>query len=245
MDFYPPGYSDPNLGNSYRDGPAWERRGEIGLISALFGTIKEVLFSPGPTFAQARLNDGLGSPLLFFVLVVTIFGTVSQIMSDLFMSSTGETLTSALESFPNVDQEVLDGLREALEANQLPLAIAIPIYLIFFPIGALITAFLSSGMYHICLMILGGANRDFEATFRAVCYGSGSIQILALVPCCGWLASAIWGIVVLIIALREIHETDTWRAVLTVFLPMMLCCCAVGAIFMAITAMIGGIAAGG
>lgn len=36
------------------------------------------------------------------------------------------------------------------------------------------------------------------------------------------------GPVALILGLREMHETDTWRVVLAVLLPMLVCCACIG-----------------
>jgi len=48
--------------------------------------------------------------------------------------------------------------------------------------------------------------------------------VLQLIPVCGGVIAAVWGIVVNCIGLARAHETDTGRAVLAVFLPIILCC---------------------
>jgi hypothetical protein len=45
-----------------------------------------------------------------------------------------------------------------------------------------------------------------------------------IVPFCGGLISGIWGLVAECIGLARAHETDTGRAVLAVFLPLIVCC---------------------
>jgi hypothetical protein len=73
-------------------------------------------------------------------------------------------------------------------------------------------------------MVCGGAKRDFETTFRALCYGSSSVAILHVIPVIGSIAAIPWAIIVSSLALARSHETDTWRGVLAIFLPGLICC---------------------
>ena len=41
--------------------------------------------------------------------------------------------------------------------------------LILAPVLVVVGLFLVSGIIHLCLMLLGGARRGFEATFRVMC----------------------------------------------------------------------------
>ena len=97
--------------------------------------------------------------------------------------------------------------------------------------------FIMAGIYHILLMLFDAANRDYEATFRGVTYPMGMLQVLsipclfiAFMPCIGCIGSllmfalGIWGIVITVIALKEIHRTDYWRVICAYLLPMILCC---------------------
>jgi hypothetical protein len=45
-----------------------------------------------------------------------------------------------------------------------------------------------------------------------------------MIPVCGGLIAAVWGLVVNCIGLARAHETDTGRAVLAVMLPVIVCC---------------------
>jgi hypothetical protein len=73
-------------------------------------------------------------------------------------------------------------------------------------------------------MIVGGARHSFETTFRVVCFTGGSIDPLLIIPFCGGLIVGIWKIVLYCIGLSRAHETDIGRAVLAVFLPLIVCC---------------------
>jgi hypothetical protein len=96
--------------------------------------------------------------------------------------------------------------------------------IILLPLFIVIVLFIWSAIVHLCLMIVGGANQPFETTFRVVAFTQGSAGPLQIVPLCGGVISFVWAIVCYCIGLARAHETDTGRAVLAVFLPLIVCC---------------------
>ena len=88
----------------------------------------------------------------------------------------------------------------------------------------MVSAFLSSGITHLCLKALGGANRPFETTFRVICYAQASAMVFNLFPMCGGLIGVIWGAYCIIIGLKETHGISGWKATLAITLPGLLCC---------------------
>ena len=97
-------------------------------------------------------------------------------------------------------------------------------FVILIPLFVVIGLFIGSAIVHVCLMIVGGANHSFETTFRVVAFSQGSVGPLQMIPVCGGLISAVWGLVCNCIGLARAHDTDTGRAVLAVFLPLIVCC---------------------
>jgi len=83
--------------------------------------------------------------------------------------------------------------------------------------------FIAAGVLHLCLLIIGGARRDFEATFRVVCYAAGA-NLFNIVPFCGGLVAWLWNAVLNVIGVREAHEISTGRALLAYCLPALVCC---------------------
>ena len=73
--------------------------------------------------------------------------------------------------------------------------------------------FAVSGILHLFLRVVRGANHGFEGTFRVVAYGQ-TTQILGAVPFIGGLIGGLWYLVVLVAGLREIHETTYARVIL-------------------------------
>ncbi|MFC2173828.1 YIP1 family protein [Acidobacteriota bacterium] len=196
---------DLGEGAMLREDSAWERRASWFDFGALFAMIKSVLFDPAETFRRMKTGGDIGSPLLFGVILGT-FGMVAGLFWNWVM-----------QNLNLMGGEV--SAEEMMIANIVMLAIAV-----LSPLLIAVGFFISAGIYHVCLMIVGGERSGFEATFRTVAYGNGAASLFQLVPMCGGLISMVWSIVILIIGFREMHETSTGKAVLAVFLPMIACC---------------------
>src|SRR5260370_609213 len=97
-------------------------------------------------------------------------------------------------------------------------------FIVLIPLFVVIGLFIGSAIVHLCLMIVGGANQSFETTFRVLAFSQGSTGPLQMIPVCGGLISGVWALVCSCIGLARAHETDTGRAVLVVFLPLIVCC---------------------
>src|SRR5207253_8105058 len=88
----------------------------------------------------------------------------------------------------------------------------------------IISLFILSAITHLFLMIVGGANQSFETTFRVLAFSQGSTGLLQMIPVCGGMIAFVWLLVCNCIGLARAHDTDTGRAVLAVFLPLIVCC---------------------
>ena len=53
--------------------------------------------------------------------------------------------------------------------------------------------FIGAAIVHLCLMIVGGANKTFEATFRVLAFSQGSTGPLQMIPVCGGLIAGVGG----------------------------------------------------
>ncbi|HIE28274.1 TPA: hypothetical protein EYP66_13400 [Candidatus Poribacteria bacterium] len=199
-----------------RTGPPWENRERLGFFTAIWETMKGVLINPGRTFAEMRTEGGIGAPILYAIILGGIGGIVGVIWQGLIY-----TLNFM------VNQEIAQ-----YAANATLLALMA----IFMPLIVAIGLFISSGIAHLCLIIVGGANKRFEATFRVFAYTNGSVALFQIVPFCGGIVAGIWGIVCNIIGLKEAHETTTGKAVLAILLPaiFLLFCCGGGILLLLI-----------
>lgn len=210
---------------SAASGVPWEERQHLGFAEGLFRTLRESLMRPTPFFRSLPPEGPtpppplgpIGSPILYSILV-----GVPSLIVGLFW----QFLASSIGIMEGEGSEAIFHLGfVVLFACMAP--IMIPIMLLIW-----------SAILHLFLILLGGASASFLATFRTVAYASGP-QIFEVIPLCGGLISTIWGLVISVIGLREVHRTTTGRAVGAVLLPGLLCC----GFFVTILVMIGVFAA--
>jgi len=188
------------------DGPPWECRGERGVLAALLETIRLFLLEPTMAFTAMRRTGGLGAPLFYYVILGSVAGMAVILYQAVWQSvgtsepSGGEAMLSAWMSSP-----VIIGAS----------IVMLPLYVIF-------EAFFSSLLTHGALLLVGGARRPFQATFRVVSYAGGSSYVLQLLPLIGVLAAIAGNLVLKVIGLAVVHEISRTRAAVAVILPALL-----------------------
>jgi hypothetical protein len=203
-----------------RFGLPWDDRQQKGFFSAFIETLQMVLTRPGEAFTVMKREGGFGEPLIYAV----VGGSVGAIVAFLF--------SLLFHSFGMFTDQ-----RNPLAAMA-GMGIGSIGFIILVPLAIVICLFIVAGIVHLCLMIVGGANQPFETTFRVLAFTQGSTGVLQMIPVCGGLIAAVWGIVVNCIGLARAHETDTGRAVLAVFLPLVICC----GLSLVLLFMVGGLA---
>ena len=203
-------------------GLPWDRRAEIGLVQAYLQTVKLVLIEPARAFSSMHPEGGLIEPLIFALIGGTIGGLAWLVSMQLLLHNP--------ESLAQI--------------NQLPAQ-----YRVFFvsgagisavfltPIRVAVGAFIAAAMIHVCLMLVGGAKRSFETTFRVLCFCMGSTNLLLLLPFCGFVIAGVWGLIVEVIGLAKAHGIETGRALTAVLLPLICCCAFFAALLFAVVAL--------
>ena len=184
--------------------PAWERDAGT-LFSRVYESVREILSNPQGTFASMPIEGGLRKPLIFLVLLGTVCGLISLVYSAAF-----EFLTPRTGSRADVSLQMMLGLYIGVA--------------VFLPLLIAIGSFISAGVLHLCLLIVGASPKSFEATYRVVSYANGATSVFLLLPLCGGLVQAVWNIYAVVIGFREVHGTTTGKAVVAVLLPVVLCC---------------------
>jgi hypothetical protein len=189
-----------------RSGLPWDERQQKGFFTAFIETLQIVLTRPAEAFTVMKREGGFGEPLIYGL----IGGSVGAIVSFLF--------SIAFHSLGFLtDQRNAFGAMAGMGIGSIG-------FIIFIPLAIIIGLFIGAAVVHLCLMIVGGANQPFETTFRVLAFSHGSTGVIQLIPVCGGIIAGVWAIVVNCIGLARAHETDTGRAVLAVFLPVIVCC---------------------
>jgi len=175
----------------------WES-GE-GFIAAFLRTTQEVLFSPTKFFKKVAAGQGYWPPFIFAMIAGIIGCGVVLLWQWLFFS---EMVPSQIRS---------------VTTYSLFLIFAI----ILMPFAVALSVVVGSGVIHLCVMIVGGNRKGFEATFRAISY-SHSALLFYIVPVIGGFVGGIYLLILAILGVREGHEISTGKAVLAVLLPLII-----------------------
>ncbi|MBX3727717.1 MAG: YIP1 family protein [Candidatus Sumerlaeia bacterium] len=206
---FDPGIAPYVVANETRPGPAWEDS-TLPFWNRLIDTFKGVLFDPVRFYATMRTDGDYMKPL-WFALIPGIIGMMAAMLFNFAFQGLG--MMSAMGNRAGGPSGVEIGV---LIGIMLASIILSPVFVV---IGILFQA----GILHICLMVFGAANRSFETTYRVVCYAQ-AVQLAAVVPFVGGIAVGLWQVVLHIIGATKAHETDAWRSIMAVFLPMIVCC---------------------
>jgi hypothetical protein len=208
--------------------PAWERRPAEKLFPAFFKTIRDVLFEPHLTFPRMPVDGRLIPPTTFVLLLQFTVGLVSYaigIALELAQLPYYEQAFSRSEEFRNLN---------------------LPVWLFFILIPGLFILwvaiwlgfnFLIAGVHHLILMLLGGAKKGYDATYKVVCY-SYSAHVFNLIPICGGFAVIPFFFISSIIGLSKVHGIEGWKASVAMLAPYVLCCLMFAGLYIGIIAMV-------
>ena len=208
----------PPAGPAAETGLPWEHRQQLGFFKAFVDTVSVLLMKPSEAFVMMKREGGMTDPLLFGI----IGGSAGTIVSILFQVGL---------------QAIIGGQHSFVDLFGVGAVIG---FLVLTPLLLALGLFIGSGILHLCLMMLGGAHRPYETTFRVVCFSSGATQLFSMIPFCGGYVAGIYNIVLECIGLTRAQETTTARALLAIFLPMIVCCGILAAVFGMLMASSGG-----
>lgn len=204
----------------------WETWRETGRVRAFWETWKQVMMNPVAFFRRVPPEGNFVVPMYY--------GIINQSLAIILMWAYQAGFFSAQSILHYT--AVFGGYGPmALNLGWGMMLILIMALLVMAPVFAAVALFFTSGVYHICLKFLGGANKGFEATFRAMSYGS-SAQLLGIIPIAGPIVSGVWALVLSVIGIKELHKTNYTRAIFAVLLPVLLCC---GAIILIVAVLFG------
>jgi hypothetical protein len=182
-------------------------------------TTRQVLTQPRAFFRGMPVTGGLGSPLLYAVVIGWVGLAAASFYQAIFYSVVG----SRWSAFGGEPPEL------AAFLGFVQGWAGFVAQLVFGGIFVVISVFVAAGILHLMLLLLGGATRDFEATFRVVSFAQAT-SLLFLVPFCGQVAAGVaglWTLVLYVLGLAEAHRIGHGKALAAVLLPVAVCCCCV------------------
>ncbi|AFM27679.1 YIP1 family protein [Desulfomonile tiedjei] len=172
----------------------WEERENYGLWNAYFQTAWKSLLSPQAFFSKLPPDGGYGNPILFGIFSVALSTPLALLILTLLGKMGGAVS--------------LVGIVIGFVCAFIGAAIVYPVVLL-----------VVAGLVHLVLMVQG-VDKEFQRTLRVTSYSSAP-HLLESIPLVGALIAIVYWIVLMIIGLREMHETSTVKsaiAVLSIFI---------------------------
>jgi ribosomal protein L37AE/L43A len=180
---------------SSEESSPWES-GE-GFVGAFFKTTRNALFSPTLFFKRVAAGKGYWSPLVYAMICGIIGLGVAVLWQRLLFS----------RFFP------------IPRFTFIPYSFYLTFIAVAMPLMVVFSILFGSAITHLCLMIVGGSKKGFQATFRAISY-SYSAHLFDIVPFIGSFVGSIYMFILTILGVREGHGITTGKAVLAVLLPV-------------------------
>ncbi len=177
---------------------------------ALIETVKLFVTDMTQGFRRMPVGGDIARPLLYAVIVGSIGPIVAQIYSLFLPNPILGMLQERFAGQPG------SGLFARSAATGL-------FGIVFVPVAVVIGLFIGAGIIHVCLMVVGGANSGFIATFRVMCYAS-TAQLAQVVPLIGWLVALVFTGVLEVKGLEIAHRTTVGKAIAALLIPAAVCC---------------------
>ncbi len=178
----------------------------VSFADGFVETVRLLVTRPREAFRMMDPEGDLMRPLLYAVILGWIGIVASQLYNLVFR---GAMLRMMANQFHG-----------ASFGGSMGMAVGM---IVVGPILVIIGLFIWSGLVHLALMLVGGANRSFTATVKVLAYAQTS-ALAQVVPFCGGLIAGIWGIVLQIFGIAAAHETTEGKAAAAVLLPLVFCC---------------------
>jgi hypothetical protein len=193
-----------------KDSPAWESN--EGFINAFFKTLRGALFSPKRFFKKVASGTGYWISLVYGLICGAIADYTNMFWIWLFFSIFFQYL-------PQKFSFVISFFSGAV----------IILLLIILPILETLTILIGSATTHLCLIIVGGNKKGFEATFRTFSYAN-SARLFYVIPFfvipflapLFFFALTLYHLILIIIGIRECNGISTGKATLAVMLPLLI-----------------------
>ena len=185
----------------------WEQPG-VSWTTGLVETVKLLLSKPREAFERMPISGDPLRPLVFAIILGWIGAIFNAVWSVAFRGMMPNPGAYGGYPMPNY---------------------FVPMTALFAPVLVVCAILVSSAIYHLMLMMVGGAKSGFLATMRVTCYAQAP-QVIQLLPLCGGLIAAVGSILLTIQGLAVAHRISLGKATLAVLLPLVLCCACIGAL---------------
>ena len=198
----------------------FDRREELGLVTAAWKTLVEVGLRPTRFFAELSPQGRLGSAVGFLLLISVPAGMISNATGYGMLVLMQDWLEGLIRNvYGPAGNPLSDEMVKSISPNLLASVLQGFLHPLICLIGALLLGLLAHG----ALLLLGGGSQRLEATLKVSIYAY-AINFWVVIPLVGGF-SWLWGLVAMGIGLSAIHGDSGWKATLAIILPPLFCCC--------------------
>lgn len=165
-------------------------------VDSFLATVRALVAQPAVFFRGLALRDALSNPIVFAVICAFIGAFLGGIVAILGAAA-------------GIGQQGLGAAIGGFVAG-----------IILGPLLTPVALFVAAGISHLFVMLfVRPSNSGFWATFRVASYVSVT-SLVNWIPIIGGLVALVWGVVLSILGIREVHQTTTGRAALVVLVPV-------------------------
>ncbi len=191
---------------SYGQSEATDLRQEAtpqpGFLGRLWHDWVDVMFNTPSFFKSVEADDHLHFPVIFAV----VWGTIALLLNM-------PTIIYTRQTFIKFFAGGMQGHLEVPAAAYIPILIIAPIFLFM-------ALFVMSGVYHLCVLLVGGKG-GFASTLKVLAYASGAM-VLEVIPLLGVPVFWFYALYLYTIGFRELHKISTARAFVAAILPVVI-----------------------
>lgn len=180
----------------------WPPSDERPALASFGVTWQAATFDPGSFFRRVPRDGGTGAALLYYLVLVLIVAGASLFWDSLAL------FTGGFEDSVMAAEMGLDAVSPVVTFLLTPAIL----------LGLLVV---SAAITHGLLSLFDGTRHGFGTTLRVFSYAY-SPGLFGIIPFVGGVLGAIWMLVLLMVGLREAHETDGWKTAVAVLLPFAL-----------------------
>lgn len=177
-------------------------------VGSFFETVRGVVLRPAGFYRDLNPEEPLKRPLIFAI----VCSVISFVLTELFAP-----LDPLAPDTPGLLSNLLS------EARGNPggaLAVAAIVVLVLLPLGALLGLYLFAAFQHLFVAVFVRPRRSFDATLRITAYAT-AVSLLYWVPVLGY-AIGLYALYVSAVGIRDLHATNTTRALLVTLVPALL-----------------------
>jgi hypothetical protein len=196
--------------------------------------VKEVCFNPRGFHGASANNDNPWPAVTFACTTAGFFGLIAGIFLALWYVALGGIGAMGALSGGKGAAGPGAAVFGIMATMGIFMAILIPIFYVCY---AFMMTWINGAIFHICLAILKGTSRSFSSTIRVVGYSHAAL-VFGIIPGIGGLAALVVMLISWVVGFDETHKSGIGKALLAVFMPMILlcvCACGCGALSGALT----------